>query len=97
MKKMSTVQICDTTLRDGTQGMGVSFSTAAKLRLVRRLDDIGVHFIEGGYPGAGEKDMEFFREAMKMRLVNSQVVAFGSTRRVKSNVAQDDNVRKLLE
>ena len=77
--------------------MGVSFSTAAKLRLVRRLDDIGVHFIEGGYPGAGEKDMEFFREAMKMRLVNSQVVAFGSTRRVKSNVAQDDNVRKLLE
>lgn len=97
MKEARRVEICDTTLRDGTQGMGVSFSTTAKLRLVRRLDDIGVHFIEGGYPGAGRKDMEFFREAGKMRLARAKVVAFGSTRRVRSSAAADDNVRKLLD
>jgi len=97
MKTKQNVTIFDTTLRDGAQGMGVSFSTAGKLRLARKLDETGVHFIEGGFPGAGNKDMEFFHEVRKMRLHNAQIVAFGSTRRVKSRVAEDDNIKKLLE
>ena len=76
------VEIYDTTLRDGSQLEGISFTVEDKLRIARQLDRLGVHFIEGGWPGANPKDDEFFRRAPgELILDNSTFVAFGSTRR----------------
>jgi len=97
VKKTIKVEICDTTMRDGTQGMGVSLSTPAKLRLLRRLDDIGMDFVEGGFPSAALKDAEFFREAAKMRLAHARLVAFGSTRLVGIPAAHDHHLIKLAD
>ena len=91
----SLVEIYDTTLRDGTQGEGVSFSVADKLRVAEKLDAFGVHYIEGGWPGSNPKDIEFFKEAAKRKWKNSQIAAFGSTRR-KKIAAKDDLQVKLL-
>jgi isopropylmalate/homocitrate/citramalate synthase len=74
------VSIYDTTLRDGTQGEGVSFSAEDKLRIARRLDEFGVDYIEGGWPGSNPKDMEFFHRAHKeLKLRRARIAAFGST------------------
>jgi 2-isopropylmalate synthase len=81
MSTTSTVTLYDTTLRDGAQGEGIHFSLADKLRIAARLDDFGMHYIEGGWPGSNEKDIEFFREVRKLKLKNARVAAFGSTRR----------------
>ena len=83
------VEIYDTTLRDGTQGEGVSFSVADKLRVVEKLDAFGVHYVEGGWPGSNPKDIEFFKQAAKRKWKNTQIAAFGATRR-KKIVAKDD-------
>ena len=80
----STVTLYDTTLRDGAQGEGIHFSLADKLRIAQRLDAFGMHYIEGGWPGSNEKDVEFFREAKKLKFRNAKLAAFGSTRRAKS-------------
>ncbi len=77
----SPIEIYDTTLRDGSQGQGVSFSVADKLRIAERLDDFGVHYIEGGWPGSNPKDIEFFDEAKRRRFTHAKLAAFGSTRR----------------
>lgn len=97
MKKNNRVEVYDTTLRDGAQGMGVSFSLAGRLRFARRMDDLGVHYIEGGYPGAGGVDAEFFREAAGLRLRNAVIAAFGSTRKPRCSAAQDANLKALIE
>ena len=78
------VEIYDTTLRDGAQGEGVSFSGGAKLKLARRLDEFGVHYVEGGYPGSNQKDIAFFDQMRRQPLVRARLVAFGSTRRARS-------------
>ena len=91
------VEIYDTTLRDGTQGEGVSFSVADKLRVAEKLDAFGVHYIEGGWPGSNPKDIEFFKEASKRKLKNSQIAAFGSTRRKKIAVKDDPQVKLLID
>ncbi len=91
------VEIYDTTLRDGSQGEGISFSAADKLRIAERLDAFGVHYIEGGWPGSNPKDMEFFALAQKRRFRNAKLAAFGSTRRKNVAVELDDQVRLLLE
>lgn len=91
------VEIYDTTLRDGSQGEGINFSVADKLRIAERLDAFGIHFIEGGWPGSNPKDIEFFIEARKRRFKNARLAAFGSTRRKGVPVDQDDQVRLLLE
>jgi isopropylmalate/homocitrate/citramalate synthase len=74
-------QIYDTTLRDGTQGEGISFSVADKLLIAERLDQFGVDYIEGGFPGSNPRDIAFFAEAKSLRLRHAKLAAFGSTRR----------------
>ena len=92
------VEVFDTTLRDGLQVEGVSATVEDKLRIAGQLDVLGVHFIEGGWPGANPKDVEFFdRAATELRLGTSTLVAFGSTRRPRGKVDDDPTLRNLLE
>jgi 2-isopropylmalate synthase len=90
------VEIYDTTLRDGSQGEGINFSVADKLRIAERLDAFGVHYIEGGWPGSNPKDIEFFEQAKGRRFTRARLAAFGSTRRKKTPVERDEQVRLLL-
>jgi 2-isopropylmalate synthase len=91
------VEIYDTTLRDGSQGEGINFSVADKLRIAEKLDSFGVHYIEGGWPGSNPKDIEFFAQAKKRKFKNAKLAAFGSTRKKNTPVEQDDQVRLLIE
>ena len=92
------VEIFDTTLRDGVQFEGISVSSDDKLKVGRQLDHLGVHWIEGGWPGSNPKDEEFFqRAATELELKNSQLVAFGSTRRPKGRVDEDQTLSSLVE
>src|SRR6266480_1314239 len=91
------VEIYDTTLRDGSQGQGVSFSVADKLRIAERLDAFGVQFIEGGWPGSNPRDIEFFAEAKRRTFTRAKLAAFGSTRRKDVRVENDDQVRLLVD
>ena len=91
------VQIYDTTLRDGTQGESVAFSVEDKLRVARKLDEFGVHYIEGGWPGSNEKDAEFFHRAAKQKWTSAKIAAFGSTALAKNQPDQDPNLLSLLE
>ena len=93
-----SVEVFDTTLRDGLQVEGVSATVDDKLRIAEQLDYLGVHYIEGGWPGANPKDIEFFaRAATELQLTTSTMVAFGSTRRPKGKVDDDATLRNLLE
>src|SRR5437660_11933618 len=97
-RMLRAVEIFDTTLRDGSQREGVSLTVDDKLRIAEQLDHLGVHFIEGGWPGANPKDEEFFRRARTELLLDaSTLVAFGSTRRVKGKVDDDPTLRNLVE
>lgn len=91
------VKIFDTTLRDGTQGEGVSLSVEDKLKIARKLDDLGIHYIEGGWPGSNNKDIEFFKRVKELKLKHSKITAFGSTRRKNVPVEEDANLNALLE
>jgi 2-isopropylmalate synthase len=91
------VHLYDTTLRDGTQGEGVSFSVNAKLRIVKILDQFGIDYIEGGWPGSNPRDMAFFEEVKHLKLQHAKVAAFGSTRRADLPVDQDPQIRMLLD
>ena len=91
------IEIYDTTLRDGTQGHGISFSVADKLRIAERLDAFGVHYVEGGWPGSNPKDIEFFAEAKHRTFRNARLAAFGSTRRKDTTAAADDQVQLLID
>ncbi len=93
----SHVEIYDTTLRDGSQGEGINFSVADKLRIAERLDAFGVHFIEGGWPGSNPKDIEFFAQAKRKKFKHAKLAAFGSTRRKRVAVENDEQVRLLIE
>lgn len=94
---MTRVFVYDTTLRDGSQGEGVNFSLNDKLEITRRLDDLGVDFIEGGYPLSNPKDAEYFREVRKLNLRHSRVAAFGMTRRKGVRPEEDTCIQALLE
>ncbi|MCM8790353.1 MAG: citramalate synthase [Candidatus Omnitrophica bacterium] len=94
---MMKPELYDTTLRDGAQSEGISFSVSDKLKICGKLDSLGIHFIEGGWPGANPKDMEFFRKAKNLRLENSKLVAFGSTRHAGGRAASDKILKGLLE
>ncbi|MBF8296789.1 MAG: 2-isopropylmalate synthase/homocitrate synthase family protein [Bacteroidetes bacterium] len=91
------IQIYDTTLRDGTQREGISLSCDDKLKIAERLDDLGVDFIEGGWPGSNPKDVDFFRRVKQIPLRNAVVTAFGSTCRVGGDPSTDANIRALLD
>ena len=94
---MTKIAIYDTTLRDGTQGEGISLTLEDKLKLARRLDEFGVDYIEGGWPGSNPKDIAFYEAAKKVKWKHAKIAAFGSTRRAKTTAAEDSNIRKLLE
>lgn len=91
------IHIYDTTLRDGSQGEGINFSLQDKLLLTRRLDDLGVDYIEGGYPLSNPKDFEYFQAVKTIPLKHAKVVAFGMTRRKNSDPASDTCLRALID
>jgi 2-isopropylmalate synthase len=87
----------DTTLRDGTQGESISFSVDDKLTIAAKLDELGIDYIEGGWPGSNPKDKDFFTRAAELKLKHAKLTAFGSTRFAKNPVEEDRNVRALVE
>src|SRR6201985_2102781 len=91
------IQTFDTTLRDGTQGEAVSFSVEDKLSIAQKLDELGIDYIEGGWPGSNPKDREFFAAASGLNLKHARLTAFGSTRFARNPVHEDPNVRALVE
>ncbi|MFH1406524.1 MAG: citramalate synthase [Candidatus Omnitrophota bacterium] len=91
------VKLYDTTLRDGTQMEGVSLSVNDKLRIAQKLDELGVHYIEGGWPLSNPKDVEFFTKAAKMKFKNAKIVAFGSTCRAHIKARDDKNIKAILK
>ncbi|MGE5614061.1 MAG: citramalate synthase [Bacillota bacterium] len=93
---MGEIIVLDSTLRDGAQAQGISYTVEDKLKIVKRLDSLGVAYIEAGNPGSNPKDLEFFDRVKKIRLKHSKLVAFGSTKRVGIPVEEDSNVRSLL-
>lgn len=94
---MRKVEIYDTTLRDGAQAEDIAFSVEDKIRITEKLDELGVHYIEGGWPGSNPKDAEYFKRAKKLKLKNAVVVAFGSTHRPKHKAKDDSNIKTLIE
>ena len=97
MRPVGSIEIYDTTLRDGAQAEDVWFSVEDKVRVAQRLDELGVHFIEGGWPGANPKDVDFFRIAKTIPFKNAKLVAFGSTRRASNSAQNDPTLKSLLE
>ncbi|MFC1690734.1 citramalate synthase [Nanoarchaeota archaeon] len=96
-KKINTIEIYDTTLRDGAQTRDVSLSVYDKIQLIKTLDDYGVDYIELGWPSTSEKEMEAFKQASKLKLKNAQIVAFGSTRRKGIKPKDDLNLKSILQ
>jgi len=90
------IKLYDTTLRDGMQAKGISFTLKDKLTIAKSLDQLGLDYIEGGYAGSNPKEMQFFQEAAELNLKNSTLVAFGSTRRAGTKVSEDPFVNALL-
>lgn len=91
------IQIYDTTLRDGAQMEGISLSVDDKIKITKLLDELGVDFIEGGWPGANPKDVEFFKKANELNLKNAKLVAFGSTRRANAKASSDVVLNALIQ
>ena len=91
------LELYDTTLRDGSQGEGVAFSVEDKLLIIKALDRLGIHYIEGGYPGSNPKDIEFFKSAKSLQLQQASVVPFGSTRHPRYQPSEDPNLLALLD
>ncbi len=91
------VLIYDTTLRDGAQGEGISLTVDDKLKITRKLDELGVAYVEGGWPGSNPKDIEYFQRVRSLNLNNVKLAAFGSTCKVGANAGDDANIRALLE
>jgi 2-isopropylmalate synthase len=97
MSTSNTVKIYDTTLRDGTQGEGISFSVTDKLLIAERLDQFGVDYIEGGFPGSNPRDITFFQEAKNLKLKHAKLAAFGSTRRAGAKASEDPQLKLLVD
>ena len=96
MTSKKKIFLYDTTLRDGTQSEEVSLSVMDKVAITERLDEFGIHYIEGGYPGSNPKDKEFFERGKHLRLKTAKLCAFGMTRRVGKKAAEDANMKSLL-
>ena len=91
------IKLYDTTLRDGTQGEGVAFSMEDKVRIAQRLDALGIHYIEGGWPGSNPKDLRFFKRVQDAVFKTARISAFGATRRPGVRPAEDPNLQALVE
>ena len=94
---MRRIQIYDTTLRDGAQGEGISFSLPDKLALTERLDQLGFDYVEGGYPASNEKDFQYFQRIGSLGLKRTKVCAFGMTRRKNAKAETDAGLKALLD
>ncbi len=92
----SRVQLYDTTLRDGAQAEDVNFSVEDMVRVAKKLDQFGVHYIEGGWPGSNPRDVQFFKEMQQVKLKKAKLVAFGATRRAKMKAAEDPSLKALV-
>src|SRR5437899_2912914 len=90
------IQIYDTTLRDGCQSEDVSLNVDDKLQIAERLDDLGIDYIEGGWPGSNERDAAFFKQVKRLKLRHARIAAFGSTRRAGIKAAADRNLELIL-
>ncbi len=95
--EMKKIEIYDTTLRDGAQGESVAFTIKDKIRIVEKLDEFGIDFVEGGWPGSNPKDVSFFNKVKNRKFENIKIVAFGSTRRKNFSADTDPFLKKLLE
>lgn len=93
---MNSIRLYDTTLRDGTQAEEISFLVQDKIRIAQKLDELGIHYIEGGWPGSNPKDIAFFKEMKKVSLKQAKISAFGSTRRAKTTPEKDHNLQTLI-
>ena len=91
------VALYDTLLRDGSQMEGIAFSLADKIAVARRLDQLGIHYVEGGFPGSNEKDRAFFEQMKDAPLERAKLVAFGGTRKPGSEVGRDFNIAALRD
>jgi 2-isopropylmalate synthase len=94
---LARAELYDTTLRDGSQAEGISFSVEDKLSIAQKLDELGIDYIEGGWPGSNPKDAEFFERAKKLKLKHAQIAAFSMTRRAGVAVEKDENIQALLD
>ncbi len=94
---MVKIELYDTTLRDGAQSEGISFSVVDKLHIARKLDELGIRYIEGGWPGSNPKDAEFYQKVKGLSLRNARIVGFGSTRRRDTRAEEDNNLIMLVE
>lgn len=94
---MTKVKIYDTTLRDGAQGMGISFSLEDKLRIAQALDELGVDYIEGGWPGSNPKDRIFFERIKNIVFRKAKIAAFSSTKKSKTKIIHDPNINALIK
>ncbi|OGP67136.1 MAG: citramalate synthase [Deltaproteobacteria bacterium RBG_13_53_10] len=97
MKSPPKVKIYDTTLRDGSQAEDIAFSVEDKVRIAHRLDQLGIHYIEGGWPGSNPKDLQFFEEIRRTALLQAKIAAFGSTCRAGVPPEKDENLKRLIE
>ena len=94
---MESILIYDTTLRDGTQGENINFSAKEKIKIARKLDELGVQYIEGGWPGSNHRDVRFFEFAKKESFAQARITAFGSTRKPGTKAADDPNLQALID
>ena len=97
MNRSDSIKIYDTTLRDGTQAEDIAFSSEDKIRIAQKLNEFGIDYIEGGWPGSNPKDLQFFREVKKIPLSHARIVAFGSTCRAGTPPEKDSNIQALIE
>lgn len=91
------IYLYDTTLRDGAQAEGISYSLEDKLSITQKLDDLGIDYMEGGWPGSNPKDILYFQKAKKLKLKHAKIAAFGSTRHAKNKAEKDPNLKALIE
>ena len=94
---MDPILVYDTTLRDGTQGENVNFSAEEKIKIARRLDDLGIHYIEGGWPGSNPRDVQFFDLARDVAFKQARLTSFGATRKPGISPEEDANIKALLD
>ena len=94
---MSSLKIYDTTLRDGSQAEGISFTVEDKIRIAQKLDELGVHYVEGGWPGSNPRDIDFFSKASRTKFSNTKITAFGSTRYPDQNVEKELNITPIAK
>ena len=94
---MKSIKIYDTTLRDGSQAEGISFTVEDKIRIAQKLDEMGANYVEGGWPGSNPRDIDFFSKVNRVNFLQTKITAFGSTRYPNKKVEEDSIIQALLK